>query len=226
MPELSVIVPLYNEVKTIKEILEKINSVGIDKEIIVVDDGSTDGSDRVLGEVKFDNLKIIHHTSNHGKGAAFITGLAHAAGKFVIIQDGDLECEPSDYIKLLNVIKEDRVDLVLGARFMKSYHGAYLHRIGNMFLTSIINVLYNAKLNDYATCYKLALRETFISLGLESNGFIIDVEIVVKALNKKMQIKDVPISYEPRTYSEGKKIRWKDGIQALLSIIKYRFQRR
>ncbi len=225
MTTLSVIIPVYNEAATIRQILEKIGSVPIDKEIIVIDDGSTDGTDRILREIKADNLKIIHHTTNRGKGAAFLTGLVHAAGEFVIIQDADLEYDPADYNKLLNTIREEGVDLVLGARFTKGYHGLYLHRLGNRLLTALMNILFKAKLNDYFTCYKLSRRETFCSLGLKTQTFVIEVEIVAKALKRKLHLVEVPISYHPRNYSEGKKIRWKDGIQALIGIIKYRFQR-
>lgn len=223
MPQLSVIIPVYNEVKTIRQILDKINSVDIDKEIIVVDDGSCDGTDKVLRELKFNNLKVIHHSSNRGKGGAFLTGLAHATGEFVIIQDADLEYDPADYAKLLNAAKEGKADLVLGARFIKGYHGLYFHRLGNGILTTLMNILFNAKLNDCFTCYKLARKDIFLSLGLKAQAFVIEAEIIAKAFKKKLRILEMPVSYHPRDYSQGKKIRWRDGIEAIFSIIRYRF---
>ncbi|MFA5156207.1 MAG: glycosyltransferase family 2 protein [Candidatus Omnitrophota bacterium] len=225
MPLLSVILPVYNEANTIKQILEKINSVNMDKEVIVVDDGSTDGTDHILNEIKFANLKIIHHTSNRGKGAAFLTGLAHAQGEYVIVQDADLEYDPADYLRLINIIQENTADMVLGARFTKGYHGLLMPRLGNRFLTALINLLFKARLNDCLTCYKLAHRQTFNAMGLKSAKFDMEIEIVAKALKNKLRITEVPISYQPRNYSEGKKIRWADGIHAILAILKYRFSR-
>jgi len=223
MPLLSVIVPVYNETGTIRQILEKINSVDIDKEIIVVDDGSSDGTEKILRDIKYNNLKIIHHSSNRGKGAAFLTGLFHAQGDFVIIQDADLEYEPNDYLKLMEVIKENNADIVLGARFKKGYHGLFIHRFGNRLLTGLLNLLFDLKLNDCFTCYKLFRRDTINLLNLKEQSFTIETEIVAKAAKKGLRIIEVPISYYPRPYSEGKKIRCKDGIRAIRSIIKYRF---
>ncbi len=221
MPLLTVIVPVYNEAKTIGKILEKIQSVGIDKEIIVVDDGSTDDTSSILRDIKYDNLKIIHHTGNRGKGAAFLTGLSHATGDFIIIQDADLEYEPSDYLKLLSAIKKDNIDIVLGARFMKGYKGLLIHRLGNRFLTVLMNFFFNTGLNDCFTCYKLFRRETIKNLNLKAQGFDIEIEIIAKALKKKLRIAEEFITYHPRSYAEGKKIRCKDGLRAALSILKY-----
>lgn len=223
MPLLSVIIPVYNEAKTIKEILGKINSVGIDKEIIIVDDSSTDGTDKVLRDIRYNNLKVIHHSSNRGKGAAFLTGLSNASGDFIIVQDADLEYEPSDYLKLMEALKENNADLALGARFIKGHQGIFWHRLGNKFLTRILNFLFNSKLNDYATCYKLAAKNTWDNLGLKASRFDIDVEVVCKSLKRRLRVIEIPISYYPRRYCEGKKIRWFDGLQALISILKYRF---
>ncbi|MCX5703353.1 MAG: glycosyltransferase family 2 protein [Candidatus Omnitrophica bacterium] len=225
MPQLSVIVPVYNEANTIREILEKIDSVAIDKEIIVVDDGSCDGTDKVLREVKYNNLKVIHHTSNRGKGAAILTGLLHSVGEFVEIQDADLEYDPNDYLKLMVPIKEARADLVLGARFTKGYRGLIIHRLGNIFLTNLLNMLFNARINDCFTCYKLLRRDTINRLGLKSRSFDIEIEIVSKAIRNKLRIVEIPISYHPRSYSQGKKIRLRDGIWAALHILKIRFTR-
>ena len=221
MPLLSVIVPVYNEAKTIREILEKIIALDIDKEIIVVDDGSTDDTGKALREIKYLNLKVIHHTTNRGKGAAFLSGLAHAVGEYVIIQDADLEYDPADYHKLLQALSNNAADIVLGARFMKGYKGLLVHRLGNQFLTKLVNFFFNANLNDCFTCYKLFRRDMINSLGLKAQGFDIEIEILAKALKKKMRIKEEFVAYHPRSYSEGKKIRCVDGLRAMFSIIKY-----
>ncbi len=223
MALLSVIIPAYNEAKTLRQIIEKIESVNIDKEIIVVDNGSTDGTDKILRELRFDNLKVIHHTSNRGKGGAFLTGLSQANGEFSIIQDADLEYDPNDYQKLMDIIKEDKADLVLGVRFLGGHHGLFMHRLGNRFLTGLLNFLFRSNLNDYATCYKLAGRSTWDKLNLKATGFDMDVEIISNSLKKKMRILEVPVSYIPRTYKEGKKIRWADGLWAIFYMFKYRF---
>jgi len=222
MPILTVIVPVYNEAKTIKQILEKINSVPIDKEIIVVNNNSTDGTDKILRVANYNNLKVIHHITNRGKGAACLTGLSNATGEFVIIQDADLEYDPNDYLRLMQVIKEDRADMVLGARFLGGHHGLFMHRLGNRLLTRLLNLLFKSRLNDYATCYKLARKATWEDLKLKATGFNFDMEIVCNALKRKKYLLELPISYYPRTYREGKKIRWLDGLWAIFYIVKYR----
>jgi len=222
MPLLSVIVPVYNEAKTIRQILEKINSIAIDKEIVVVDDGSSDGTERILMDIKIDNLKIIHHTSNRGKGAALLTGFANAAGDFLIIQDADLEYDPDDYTRLMQAMRENNVDIVAGARFAQGYHGLFIHRLGNRMLSWFLNFLFSTKFNDYATCYKLIRRDVLPVLDLKATGFDIDVEIVCNAVKKKLRIMEIPVSYNPRSYSQGKKIRFKDALWAAFYMIKYR----
>ena len=222
MPLLSVIVPVYNEEKTIRQIIEKVRSVNIDKDIIIVDNSSTDGTHRILREFRYDSLKIIYHSTNRGKGASFMTGLSNASGEYVITQDADLEYDPNDYAALLDAIKNGEADLVLGARFFKGYHGLLMHRAGNRFLTFALNFLFGAGLNDYATCYKLARRETFNSLGLKATSFDIDVEVICKALRRGLKIKEVHASYRPRSYREGKKIRFGDAFQAIFAMLKYR----
>lgn len=224
-PLLSVIIPVYNEAKTIRQILEKIRAVNIDKEVIVIDNGSTDNTGSILKSLEHDNLKVIYHVVNRGKGGALLTGLQHARGELVIFQDGDLEYDPGDYVKLVETMKQGGVDVVLGARFTKGYHGLPMHRLGNRSLTAILNFLFRSDINDYATCYKLAHRETFCGLGLESKSFDIEVEIICKVLKKRLRIREVPISYYPRSYAEGKKIRWFDGLHAILRIVRYRVAR-
>jgi glycosyltransferase involved in cell wall biosynthesis len=225
MPLISVIVPVYNEEKTIKQIIEKVHAVNIDKEIIVVDNSSTDGTHKILRELYYDNLKIIYHATNRGKGASFLTGLSNASGEYVIVQDADLEYDPNDYLSLFEAIKDNQADVVLGARFLKGYHGLLMHRAGNRFLTFTLNALFGAKLNDYATCYKLARRETLNSLGLQATSFDIEVEIICKALRKRLRIKEAHVSYHPRSYKEGKKIRVGDAFQAIFAMLKYKFGR-
>ncbi len=227
MPTLSVVVPVYNEVKTIGEILAKINAVGIDKELIVVDNYSSDGTQDVLQDIlikkEFPAIKVIYHSYNKGKGASVREGIQEASGEFVVTQDADLEYNPEEYIKLMQPILEGRADIVLGMRFSGGHTGLAIHRLGNRFLTSMVNLLFGTKLNDYATCYKMARKNTFISLGLKSNSFDIEVEIVSKAIKHKLRIVEVPISYFPRSYAEGKKIRWFDGLHAIASILRHRF---
>lgn len=223
MPLLSVIIPVYNEVGTIKQILEKINAVNIDKEIIAIDDSSSDGTDKVLRSMALTNLKVVHHTSNRGKGAAVLTGLSQACGEYVIVQDADFEYDPNDYYKLFEAIKTKGADIVLGARFTGGYHGMLIPKAGNRLLTALLNILFGVKLNDCFTCYKLMRRESFLSLGLESSGFDIEIEILSKAIKKKMRVLEVPVSYVPRTYKQGKKIKISNGIWAAMRIFKFRF---
>jgi len=222
MPLLSVIVPVYNEAKTVRQLVEKILEVNIDKEIIIIDNCSTDSTQEILSQMHYDNLKIIYHSTNRGKGASCITGLNNATGEYVIIQDADLEYDPSDYMVLFEAIKEGGTDMVLGARFFRGYRGLMMHVAGNKFLTAMVNFLFGARLNDYATCYKMAKRDVFNSFKLKTTGFDIEVEIICKALLRKLKIKEVHVSYHPRPYTEGKKIRINDAFWAVLSMFKYR----
>lgn len=227
MPLLSVIVPVYNEAKTIRKILEKISAVTIDKEVIVVDDASMDGTQAILHDIlrnrEINLSKVVHHSDNKGKGESVQEGIRQASGEFVVIQDADLEYEPQDYLGLIKPLLEDRADIALGARFSGGHSGLMFHKLGNRFLTGFLNFLFGCRLNDYATCYKMARRVLLFNLELTSKGFEIDVEIICKALKKNLRIVEVPISYSPRTYCEGKKIRWFDGLRAMASILKYRF---
>ncbi|MFA5145045.1 MAG: glycosyltransferase family 2 protein [Candidatus Omnitrophota bacterium] len=227
MPILSVVVPVYNEVKTIRDILVKINAVDIDKEIIVVDNYSVDGTRDVLQDIlkkkEFNNIKVIYRSCNGGKGTSVRQGINEAGADLVVIQDADLEYDPNDYLKLAQPLLEGRADIVLGARFTGGHSGLAIHRLGNKFLTSLVNFLFSANMNDYATCYKMARKGAFIGMGLKSTGFDIEVEIICKAVKKHLRIVEVPVSYYPRSYTEGKKIRWVDGLQAIMSILKYRF---
>lgn len=223
MPLLSVIVPVYNEADTIRQILERINAVSLDKEIIVVDDGSQDGTGKALRDFESVNLKVIHHTTNRGKGAAFLTGLSEARGDYIIIQDADLEYDPQDYSKLLEEVRLGRADIAIGARFLGPRKGLFMHWLGNKLITGLLNFLFVSHLNDYSSCYKLAARDTWRALNLKASRFDIEAEIVCNALKMKKRILDVPISYYPRSYRQGKKIRWLDGLWAIFYIFKYRF---
>ncbi|HPL82910.1 MAG TPA: glycosyltransferase family 2 protein [Candidatus Omnitrophota bacterium] len=222
MPTLSVIVPVYNEVGNISGVIKNIDLLPLDKEIIVVNDSSSDGTDRILNGLHYPNLKIIHHSSNRGKGAAVITGLAQATGEYVIVQDADFEYDPKDYFKLIDAMKKECGDLILGARFTEGYHGMKIPRIGNRFLTNLMNILFGVKLNDCFTCYKLMRRRDLLALSLGSKSFDIEIEILAKAIKKRMRIAEIPVYYKPRDYSQGKKIKVKDGIWAVLMIFKFR----
>lgn len=222
-PLLSVIVPVYNEEKTIAEILSLIDSVKIDKEIIAVDDGSSDRSREILATLHIPSLKVVLHLENLGKGAAFRTGLKMASGQIAIIQDADLEYSPNDYYSLIQPILDRRADLVLGVRFTKGYKGLFAHRLGNRFLTGLLNVLYGARLSDAHTCYKVARRDVFNGLNLDSDDFSIDQEIILKALKIKLRISEVPIAYHPRGYAQGKKIRVQDGFKMIAQLFRLRF---
>jgi len=225
MPLLSVIVPVYNEAKTIRQIIEKIHAVNIDKEIIVVDNCSIDDTHKILSELHYDNLKIIYHSSNRGKGASFLTGLDNARGEYIVVQDADLEYDPNDYLRLFEEIKGGQYDMVSGARFFEGHQGLLMHVAGNKLLTFVLNFLYRAKLNDCATCYKMARKEIYQSFRLERTGFDSDFEIICKALRKKLKIKEIQVSYHPRSYKEGKKIRVKDAFWAILTMFRYRLWR-
>ncbi|MFC1674347.1 glycosyltransferase family 2 protein [Candidatus Omnitrophota bacterium] len=226
MPLLSVVVPVYNEAGTIREILRKIAAVDIDKEIIVVDNCSTDGTQGILQDIlksrSIPGVRAIYHSYNKGKGESVKEGIHESRGDFVVIQDADLEYDPKEYLNLIKPLLDTQADLTLGARFTGGHRGLALHRLGNKFLTGLLNFLFTSRLNDYATCYKMSRRNTLLELGLRSGGFDIEAEIVCKALKKGLRIIEVPVSYYPRSYAEGKKIRWLDGLQAIISIIKYR----
>lgn len=222
---LSIIIPVYNEEKTIKEIIERVKSVKINKEIIVVDDCSNDNTYKILEELKkYNEIKIYRHEKNSGKGAAIRTAIKHIEGEYSIIQDADLEYDPNEYEKILTPIWEDKADVVFGSRFVGSEPHRVLffwHYIGNRFLTLLSNIFTNLNLTDMETCYKAFKSEILKSLDLKENGFGIEPEITAKVAKKNLRIYEVGISYSGRSYNEGKKIRWIDGIYAIWCIIKY-----
>jgi glycosyltransferase involved in cell wall biosynthesis len=223
MPKLSVIVPVYNEKATIVQIVEKIDSIDIDKEIIVVNDSSNDGTENILGNLRYPNLKVIHHGVNQGKGAALVTGLAYASGEYVIVQDADLEYDPKDYVNLVNYAVANNLAVVYGSRFMRTWKvTSFWHYFVNKVLTFFTNILFAASLTDMETCYKLIKLDLAKGLDLQAKRFEIEPEITVKILKKGYKIVEVPIAYKRRHYSEGKKIGWRDGIGAIRYLIKAR----
>jgi glycosyltransferase involved in cell wall biosynthesis len=227
--KLSIVIPVYNEKDTIREILSKVKEVElgqIKKEIILVDDYSTDGTRNILKELKKEDgeLKIFFKSENSGKGATLKEGFSHTSGDYVIVQDADLEYDPQEYKKLIRALNEEDVDVVYGSRFSGSYEDmTNLHYFGNKLLTLLTNMLFGVMLTDMETCYKLMPGDFARSVEIRSNRFNFEPEITAKILKEKMKIREVPISYQGRSHSEGKKITWRDGISALATLIRFRF---
>jgi glycosyltransferase involved in cell wall biosynthesis len=226
--KLSIIIPVYNEARTIDKILDRVDEidVGMEKEIVLVDDGSTDGTRDVFPALKskFPNVTVILHEKNQGKGAALRTGLTQATGDVMLIQDADLEYDPRDYHILLQPIVEDRADVVFGSRFAGG--GAhrvlyFWHMVGNRIITLMSNMFTNLNFTDVEVCYKVFRRNVIQSFELKENRFGFEIEVTARG---GWRIFEVPISYYGRPYDEGKKITWKDGFRALWCIVKYRFQ--
>jgi len=244
-PKLSVVIPAYNEKGTIEEIIRRVVGTAMSKEIIVVDDCSTDGTRQVLeqlaarqaqGEstapssdsgdaVELRDLRIFFQTVNQGKGAALRRGFAEAIGDIVLVQDADLEYDPRDYPKLLEPIVDGRADVVYGSRFLGGPQRVHYfwHYVANRVLTLLSDIFTNLKLSDMETCYKVFRREALQGIQIKSNRFGFEPEITAKIAKGKWRIYEVPISYAGRTYEEGKKITWKDGVQALWCIIRFKF---
>lgn len=228
MPLLSIIIPVYNEKNTILDVLDRVNSVnlsgGLNKEIIVVDDASSDGTREILHGLNGKNYRIIFHEKNFGKGAAVITGLKQSIGDFVVIQDADFEYDPKEYNNLLPPLLSGEADVVYGSRFKngRPSDGRYLrHYLANRFLTFLSNLFTGLRLTDMETCYKMFTRKAAeaVKNKLQSQRFGIEPEITARF--KKFRVSEVPISYRGRTYDEGKKIGWQDGFSAIITIIKY-----
>lgn len=224
---LSVIIPVYNEVNTIEEILKRVDAVGLADELIVVDDGSTDGTRDLLHKLdeEYPNLKLYLHDHNQGKGAAVRTGIKEATCELVIIQDADLEYDPRDYHAILKPMNEGLADVVYGSRFLGAPRRStmFWHMIANKLLTLMTNILYNSILSDMETGYKLFRREILLDFPLKAKRFDFEPEITAKLLKRKYRIFEVPITFNPREYSEGKKIGLKDAFEAIWTLLKYRF---
>jgi glycosyltransferase involved in cell wall biosynthesis len=224
---LSIIVPVYNERKTIEEIIRRVQAVDLDleKEIIVVDDGSTDGTREALQSLGLAELRVVVHEKNKGKGAALRSGFDRAEGDIILIQDADLEYDPREYPKLLEPILDGRAEVVYGSRFLGGPHRVlyFWHYVGNRFLTTFSNMLSNLNLTDMETCYKVFRRDVLQKIELKSPRFGFEPEITVKLAKLHCRIYEVPISYSGRDYAEGKKIGWKDGLAAFFHLIRFRF---
>lgn len=222
---LSVLIPVYNEKATVLELLRRVEAVvlPVQKEIVIVDDGSTDGTRELLKSLG-SRAKVVLHEHNRGKGAAIRTALEHATGDVVIIQDADLEYDPADYPGLLAPILDGRADAVYGSRFLGGPHRVlfFWHYAANKFFTLLTNVLYNINLTDMGTCYKLFSSEKLKSIPLESERFGIEAELTAKVCKRRLRLYEAPISYSGRTYEEGKKISWTDGFSYLWCLVRYR----
>lgn len=228
MKKLTVLIPIFNEVNTLKTILQKVedaNFCGLEKEIILIDDFSTDGTREILEELK-DKYKIFYHDENLGKGAALRTGFEHMTGDIVVIQDADLEYDPVDYEPLIKLILDGRADVAYGSRLSggkPSRSFMFTHLLGNKLLTLMTNILYNTTLTDMETCYKAFRTEFIKGIEIKSNRFDFEPEITAKVLKRGARLYELPISYYGREYEEGKKITWKDGVHAIFALIKFRF---
>jgi glycosyltransferase involved in cell wall biosynthesis len=227
--KLTVVVPVFNERNTLVEILRRMRAVelpdSVEREIIVVDDGSNDGTRDVLNQLGDSTVRVIMHEQNQGKGAAVRTAFAHATGEYVLIQDADLEYDPEDWPRLLSPVLRGRARVVYGSRFTGERRNMlFLHWIGNRFLSLVTNVLYNTTLSDMETCYKLIDKSLLDEMNLAADQFDIEPEITAKILKRGVRIYEVPISYAGREFDEGKKITWHDGFAALWTLVKFRFR--
>ena len=227
--KLSVLIPAFNESQWILALLDRVSRVPIPKEIVLVDDGSTDGTRELINDIalkRHPDLKVVFHEKNLGKGAAVRTAIAHATGTVCLIQDADLEGDPGEYFKLLEPVVSGRADVVYGSRFAGG--GArrvstLTHYLANKLLTDVSNLLTNLRLTDMETCYKLARTDLLKSLDLRARRFEIEPELTVKLARAGARIYEVPVSYNPRNYAEGKKIGWRDGLHALWALFYFRF---
>ena len=226
MLKLSIVIPIYNERETLETLIAKVNSVDYDKEILLIDDFSSDGTREVLKRYENkENFQVLYHDHNQGKGAALRTGFSNANGDIIIIQDADLEYNPADYGTLIEPILDGRADVVYGSRFLGGPHRVlfFWHSIGNMVLTTFSNMLTNINLTDMETGYKVFTKRVNDTLTFKCDRFGFEPEFTAKVAKNNFRIYEVPISYNGRDYSEGKKITWKDGVAAIWYIIKFKF---
>jgi len=224
--KLSVIVPVYDERNTVAEIVRRMRAVDIpmEREFVLVDDGSTDGTRAVLQQLTDSTVRVITHDVNTGKGAAIRSGLAHVTGDLVLVQDADLEYDPEDWPKLLNPLLRGKARVVYGSRFTGERRNMlFLHWMGNRFLSLVTNVLYNTTLSDMETCYKLFDRTLLDGITLRAQRFEFEPEVTAKILRRGIRIYEVPISYTGREFDEGKKITWRDGFKAMFVLVRVRF---
>lgn len=226
--QLSVIIPVYNEEKTLEEIIRKVSSTGLVREIVVVDDGSDDNSTTILEKLKHDNclqLKVLYHDNNKGKGAAIRTGLSAVSGEVVLIQDADLEYDPEEnYVKILEPFQKPDTQVVYGSRNLQlNPKSSVRYYWGGVLLSKISNFLYGSSITDESTCYKIFKTKLLRELNLKCNRFEFCPEVTAKVLRRKIKIHEVPITYKPRSREEGKKIKWYDGVIAIWTLLKYRF---
>lgn len=217
--KLSVLIPVYNECETVREVLERVAAVSLDKEIVVVDDGSSDGTTEVLQSLDDARFHIVYHPENKGKGAAIRTALAAATGDVVVIQDADLEYDPEDFIALVEPIARGETKVVYGVRSLENQE--FVRRLGNLFLSLVTRILFRVPLHDMETCYKMMAKEVVDSFTIESNGFELEPEITAKILKRGYRIAEVPVSYAPRSQSLRKLNMWTDGPHALWTLAKY-----
>jgi len=226
MNKLSVIIPVYNEAATIVEIVKKVQAVELEKEIIIVDDGSTDGTKEIIEQLPDKNITKIYHQKNRGKGAAIRTAIPHARGDVVVFQDADLEYDPREYVNLIQPIRDGVADVVYGSRLSGGRPQRvfmFWHLAGNRFLSLLTNILFNTTLTDIETCYKMLRSDILKEIPLKCSKFSIEPEITAKILKRKLRVYEIPISYYGRTYEEGKKINWKHGFAAIWTLLRFRF---
>ncbi len=227
---LSVLMPVYNEISTLRQLLDRIAAVPVDKEIILVDDCSTDGTREMIQtelDGKFPGLRVYYHDKNMGKGAAIRTGIPHATGEYCIVQDGDLEYHPEDYTVILQAFDSTGADAVYGSRFTEGWppNMRPLNRLVNVLLAAMVRILFKTPMTDEATCYKAFKTPVLQSIPLTCQRFEFCPEVTAKTIRKGHTIVEVPIQYEARSMSEGKKIRWTDGVEAIWTLLKFRFVR-
>ncbi len=225
--KLSIVMPVYNEKDTIQKIIPRVLNVdvGLEKELVIVDDFSQDGTRDILAKLNDPRIKVHFHPKNMGKGSALQTGFAKASGEIVLVQDADLEYDPNEYPNLLQPVLDGRADVVYGSRFLSGPHRVlfFWHYLGNKMLTTFSNMLSNLNLTDMETCYKVFKKSVLDKIKLKSKRFGFEPEVTIKIAKMKVRIYEVPISYSGRDYSEGKKIGWKDGFAAIFHIIRYKF---